>query len=88
MKARKTNKEKRRFIPAEPFSGVPRLEMIGNREIIVDGCKGIVEYDENLIKLNAGTLVIGFKGTQMIIQTFDNDVAVIGGEIAEITFVT
>ena len=26
-----------------------KIEMIGNREIIVDGCKGVIEYGENLI---------------------------------------
>ena len=42
--------------------GVPHIEMQGNREIIIDGCRGILEYDEDRIKLNAGSLVISFQG--------------------------
>lgn len=64
------------------------LETLGNREIIVEGCKGIAEYSENLIKLNTGTLIMGFSGEDLLIQSFDNGVAVIKGVIAEITFVT
>lgn len=65
-----------------------KIEMIGNREIIVDGCKGVIEYGENLIKLNIGELVLCLVGDNMIIESFDSGVAIIGGNFAEISFVS
>lgn len=70
----------------ETFFAEPKIEMLGNREIIVDGCNGVVEYDENIIKLNTGTIVIGITGAELIISSFDNNVAVICGKIVEIGF--
>ena len=88
MSEKKKTKEKKHIQMPDILSDEPKLETLGNREIIVEGCKGIAEYSENLIKLNTKTLVIGFSGTEMLIQSFDNGVAVIKGIIAEITFVT
>lgn len=88
LSQRKKPKEKKHLPLPELLSDEPKLETLGNREIIVEGCKGIAEYSENLIKLSTGTLVIGFTGSEMLIQSFDNGVAVIKGIITEITFVT
>lgn len=88
MAQKKKPKEKKRIQMPEALSDEPKLETLGNREIIVEGCKGIAEYSESIIKLNTGKLIIGFKGVEMLIQSFDNGVAVIKGIIAEITFNT
>lgn len=88
MAQKKKPKERKRLSMPEALSDEPKLETLGNREIIVEGCKGVVEYSESLIKLNTGKLIMGFKGTEMLIQSFDNGVAVIKGIITEITFTT
>lgn len=89
QKERKRKSKERLHIPVpEALGPEPHIEMIGNREIIIDGCKGVVEYDENLIKLNTGELVISFTGFNLLIKSFDSDVAVITGEISEIGFVS
>lgn len=85
---KKTNKEKPRIPLPEALSNEPKIEMLGNREIIVDGSKGVVEYGENLIKLNTGEYVLSVLGDELVIKSFDGSVAVISGKIAEITFVS
>lgn len=72
----------------ESLSPEARIEMLSNREVVVDGCKGVVEYDENVIKLNTGELVIGFTGVDLLIKSLGEDIAVITGKIAEITFIS
>ncbi len=67
---------------------VPKIEMLGNKELIIDGCKGVVEYGENLIKLNAGELVISIEGDELLIKSFDSEIAVISGIFTGITFVS
>ena len=62
--------------------------MLGNREMIIDGCKGVVEYDETIIKLSLGEYVLSLSGDNLLINSFDNSVAIISGQICEISFVS
>ena len=36
--------------------------MVSNKEVLIDGCKGIVEYNENIIRLNIPEGQIQFRG--------------------------
>ncbi|MBR5203022.1 MAG: YabP/YqfC family sporulation protein [Clostridia bacterium] len=63
-----------------------KIEMLSNREIIVDGCKGIVEYGENFIKINIGELTLDVVGLDLVIESFDGGVAIIRGKFTEINF--
>ncbi len=82
---REKNKAKNRIVP-ELFIDEPKIEMLGNRELIIDGCKGVVEYDESTIKISLGNKVISVLGDNLVIQSFDSSVAIISGTIVEITF--
>lgn len=82
-------KKKERKVPIPDLHlNDAKIEMLSNREIIVDGCKGVVEYGENLIKLNIGELTLGIAGDEMLIESFDSGVTVIRGKLAEISFVS
>lgn len=65
---------------------MPHIQADGNREIIVDGCKGIVEYSQDRIKLNTGALVIGFTGDGIEIKDYSDSQTVISGNIFSIDF--
>ncbi len=64
----------------------PKIEMLSNREIIIDGCKGVVEYTENYIKLSLGIGTICVSGDNLLIKSFDSSIAVISGTITDISF--
>lgn len=80
-------KERKVAIPDLHFNDA-KIEMLGNREIIVDGCKGVVEYGENSIKLNIGELTLSLVGDELIIESYDSGVAIIRGRFAEINFIS
>ncbi len=84
---RKKNKLKNNIV-SEIFVDEPKIEMLGNREIIIDGCKGVVEYDEILIKLSLGENILSISGDNLVIKSFDSSVAVITGQICDISFVS
>ena len=42
--ARKRDKNQAKRIVTDLFADEPKIEMLGNREMIIDGCKGVVEY--------------------------------------------
>lgn len=86
MVKKKKGKNDSRFININLIE--PRLEMLSNREIIIDGCKGVIEYEENMIKLNIGKISVSIGGDGLIINSFENEVAVISGQIIEIAFLS
>jgi hypothetical protein len=47
-----------------------------------------VEYEENLIKLSLGETVLSLSGVGLVITSFDSGIAVINGQIGEISFVS
>lgn len=86
-KKREKNQLKNKLL-SDMFADEAKIEMLGNRELIVDGCKGVVEYGENLIKLSLGGNVLSLSGDNLVINSFDNSVAVISGQICEISFIS
>ncbi len=87
MSKKKKSAPKKRMQLPDGLGAEPKIETLGNREIIIDGVGGVVEYGENLIKLNAGNLLISIVGNELLIKAYDGSVAVISGQIANIEFV-
>lgn len=90
---RRTNENERKNILREKIeipemidSRLPHIEAQGNREIIVEGCKGIIEYSETRIKLNTGILLVGFTGDDIEIKNYSDAQTVISGNIMGIDF--
>lgn len=64
------------------------IEMKGNREAVIEGCKSISQYDENVIKVNMSKMTISFFGRNMEIKYLTSDSLVIRGFITSIEFDT
>ncbi len=73
-------------LPCYSIHGVFRLEMSGNHEAVIEGCKGILQYDEDTIRLNTGLLVVRFCGTDLSIPSMQSDQTIIRGQILSIDF--
>ena len=54
LRQREASLPRRSRCRREPVSVLPRMEFCGNREVTIDGSKGVLEYDENLIRINMG----------------------------------
>lgn len=57
------------------------VELTGNHEAMVDGCKGIVEYSENTIRVNIEQGQLKFVGRDLQIVCMTEDSMVIRGFI-------
>ncbi len=75
-------------IPPTATPGITQIELGGNREAVVDGCQGVLEYDENAIKLLTGKMQTCFLGRGLQIKVLTHDSAVIEGFIMSIEFIT
>lgn len=65
---------------------VPHIEFEGNREAVIDGCLGISEYDDDKISLNAGSLTVTFRGSDLTLCSYSDEQSVIKGSIISIEF--
>lgn len=75
-------------LPGDIAAGMAHIEMSGNREIVIDGCKNILEYDENVIKINAGKMTVRFCGRGLTLRNLSQDSAVIEGFVSSIEFLS
>ena len=63
-----------------------KIILSGNRELWVEGCKGILEYESNLIRLNLGTKQLKIGGRNLCVRTLEKNRVEIDGYILELTF--
>lgn len=63
-----------------------RIETFSNKEAIIEGCKGILEYSDEYIKLNIGCGNVGFFGVGLYAHSFFNETLVIKGKIKNIEY--
>ena len=75
-------------LPMPAIMDLSHFALNGNREAVIDGCKGIIEYDENMIKLNTGKMITKFLGRRLNIKCLTPDSLVIEGIITSIEFIT
>lgn len=73
------------------FSGaikpiMPYLEMKSNREVTIDGCHGILQYEKEIIKINTGSMVLSFTGRNLNIKCLASTSLVIDGYIMSVEF--
>ena len=89
MKGRKV-KQKVADILDAPISVISGsfIELFSNTQAAVEGCKGILEYDESCIKLECSDQIVTFKGDGLYIRTMSDSNAMVCGMIASIDFCT
>ena len=77
--------ELRNILPAE-FTNMPTIQLIGSRELTLDGCKGIAEYTDNAIKIKTTCGVISVSGYCLNIKYLSVNSVVIEGKIQCVEF--
>lgn len=73
-------------MPAAMMAGSSRMELNGNREAVVEGCGGVLEYDDGVVRVRTGRLVAKFSGRNLVIKCLTADSLVIQGYITAIEF--
>ena len=63
------------------------MEVNGNREVILEGSRGVVEYRETSIKINTGKYIISFQGRGLHIKCMTDCDIVIHGFITSIEYI-
>lgn len=72
--------------PAAAFLAPVRVELLGNRQAVVDGCKGIIEYSDSCIRLSTSRLILRFTGTGLEIRALTESSAIVEGTILSVEY--
>jgi len=66
---------------------IPKIVMLGNREMVVENYKGIIEYTPGKITLDANPKGIKVLGNNLEIKSVSQEMLLISGEIENTGFV-
>jgi len=73
-------------MPSGALSGNCHMEFYGNRQAMIEGCRGVLEYEEGLVRLSTDTGILKFTGRSLSLTCLTGDSAVISGFILSVTF--
>ncbi len=73
-------------LPKDMMMGVFVLSMIGNREVLIENYRGILEYTDTCILLQTKQGQIKFEGNNLVIEYYTNEDMKISGYIASVIF--
>ena len=62
------------------------IQMSSNREVLIDGCRGLLEYGDEKIRVNVGNGVVQLVGRGLEIESLSYKAVVISGYILSVEF--
>jgi sporulation protein YqfC len=74
-------------MPLDAVMNLPHIEMTGNREILVENCKGIAEYGQEEIRILGGRTILRITGKRLVLKAMTDDSILVGGEITLMEFI-
>lgn len=74
-------------LPADVVAGLPRLEMVGSRQLYLEHHTGILAYSQEQIDANTAAGVLRVKGERLTLLAMTAGELRIGGRIAAVEWV-
>jgi sporulation protein YqfC len=74
-------------LPADVVAGLPRIEITGCRELLIENHRGILEYGEEEIDVNGGRVIVKVKGNGLQLKSMNATELMMCGTILSVEFV-
>lgn len=78
--------KKRRANDLPPMMHAPCMEFSGNREVVLEGSRGVLEYSAETVRVNADGMIISFFGRGLDLRCISDAALIIGGFITRVEF--
>ena len=72
-------------LPADALAGLPKLELVGDRELWVENHRGILSYGDREIHISGGAFLIRVEGEELELRAMTGVELLITGHIVQIT---
>lgn len=73
-------------LPKELMLGLPKLTLIGNRDMMIENYKSVMEYGSARIKINTGSGIVKITGAGLLIKEITSEDIIISGAIHALDF--
>lgn len=73
-------------LPTGALATNVRIELMGDRRVLIEGCQGIVRYDEDQIQIRTVGGVVRFTGRELCMTNLNAACSVIVGRILSLEF--
>ena len=73
-------------LPGDVLPGLPRIELLGDRELHMESHKGILAYGSEEIHISGGKLVVRVRGAGLELRAMDPARLLITGQIEAVEF--
>ena len=62
------------------------VELISNKAAVIEGCEGIVEYNDSAVCINCRKISLTFVGSDIYLKALSSDIIEVSGSFTGITF--
>lgn len=73
-------------LPCDVVAGLPRMELLGDREFRMEYHRGILSYGANEIRIGGGKLSVCLKGDGLELRAMNPEELLITGRILSLEF--
>jgi len=73
--------------PLDAVCDVPRIEISGKNEILIENFRGILDYDTDSFKINSKIGIIKIDGDELLISSITDEAVHVKGKIFRIEFI-
>ena len=74
-------------LPLDVVCDIPRSEIMGNSQICIENIRGVLDYNENCIKVNTTVGILKIDGDELLIDNISEESIFIKGRIIRIEFI-
>lgn len=73
-------------LPADVVAGLPRIEILGSRELFMENHRGILAYDSREIDISVGSMTVKVRGEGLELRAMNAYELRISGNISGVEF--
>lgn len=84
MKKKHEEKKPRRTLL--PIAGLPCVELSGNREMLIEGSRGVLEYTPECIRINTSGMILTAEGRELNLRCISESALIIDGFLTSLSF--
>lgn len=74
-------------LPKDVICDIPNITIVGNNEINIENHKGIIEYSNEILRINSGIGIIKVTGENLKINEISYEEVLLTGTIKMIEFI-
>lgn len=74
-------------LPLDVMCDIPRVELMGKKRISIENFRGVLDYNENCIKINSTEGIIKIDGDSLLIESITDEGIFIKGTILRVEYI-